>query len=125
MKNYSKTELGTMAAVAQHENGKVFLHDTLALTGCEVSINSVPAGFKVPFNHQHIQNEEVYIILSGKGVMTIDGDTVPLTAGTAIRIAPTAARTIENTTSTDMTFICIQARANSLAQFGLADARIC
>ncbi len=125
MKNYSKTELGTMDTIAKSENGKVFLHDALNLTSCEISINSVPAGFKVPFNHKHIQNEEIYIVLSGTGRMTIDGVDEAMRPGTALRIAPQAARTIENTGADNMQFICIQARDGGLNQFGLADAEIC
>ena len=125
MKNYSKTELGTMDAVANMENGKAFLHDTLGLTSCEISVNSMPAGVKVPFNHNHIQNEEVYIILSGTGVMTIDSEDIALTAGTTVRIAPSAVRTMANTGNAPLTYICVQARENSLNQFGLGDGQIC
>lgn len=125
MKNFTRAEIGTMDAIAKMENGKTFLHDALGLTACEISINNVPAGFKVPFNHKHIQNEEVYIILAGNGIMTIDGESVPLNAGTAVRIAPTAVRTIENNGTTPMQFICIQARENSLNQFGFGDGQVC
>ena len=43
------------------------LHDLLNLTGAEVSCNTLPAGASVPFVHHHTQNEEVYLILEGKG----------------------------------------------------------
>ena len=63
MKNYQKK------SVAQ--DARVELHDSLALTGAEVSINHLPAGAGVPFVHSHKQNEEIYGILSGKGFITI------------------------------------------------------
>ena len=125
MSKYTKSDFGSMSEIAKRENGKAFLHDALNLTSCEVSINVVPTGFKVPFNHLHHQNEEVYIILSGAGIITVDGEQIPVVAGSAVRVATGAVRTIENTGSGEMQFICIQARENSLTQFGFADAAMC
>lgn len=45
MTNYKTTELGKIDEIINLENGKVFLHDTLELTSCEISINTVPKGF--------------------------------------------------------------------------------
>ena len=59
MTNYAKTNIGN--------EGRVELHETLSLTGAEISINNLPAGANVPFVHSHKTNEEVYGILSGKG----------------------------------------------------------
>ena len=71
MSNYQSAELGKMAEIAKLEMGKVFLKETLGLTSCEISVNVVPKGFKMPFNHKHKQNEEVFIILKGEGVLKI------------------------------------------------------
>ena len=125
MKNYKNAELGKLAEIIRLENGKVFLHDKLELSGCEISINTVPRGFKVPFNHRHKQNEEVYIILKGEGILTVDGEAVTLKEGSVVKVLPDAARTIENTADGEFEFICIQAKQNSLEQFGLADAELC
>ena len=84
MANYAKTNIGN--------EGRVELHDTLSLTGAEISINDLPAGANVPFVHSHKNNEEVYGILSGKGKVIIDGEEIALTAGDWIRIAPVAKR---------------------------------
>ena len=51
MKNYVKANIGN--------EGRVELHETLGLTGAEVSINQLPAGTGVPFVHSHKQNEEI------------------------------------------------------------------
>ena len=125
MTNYKTTELGKIGDLINLENGKTFLHDALELTSCEISINTVPKGFKVPFNHKHKQNEEVYIVLKGEGAMTIDGEAVKVKEGSVVKVAPEAARTIENTGDGEFEFICIQAKTNSLEQFGLADAELC
>lgn len=84
MKNYVKTNIGN--------EGRVELHETLGLTGAEVSINQLPAGTGVPFVHSHKQNEEIYGILSGKGSVVLDGETVPLTAGDWLKVSPAAKR---------------------------------
>ena len=46
---------------------RVELHEALGLTGAEVSINTVPPNGGVPFVHVHTNNEELYIVLEGKG----------------------------------------------------------
>ena len=106
MKNYVKTNIGN--------EGRVELHETLGLTGAEVSINQLPAGTGVPFVHSHKQNEEIYGILSGKGSVVLDGETVPLT--------PAAKRQFSAAADTGMAFVCIQVKEHSLAGFTAADA---
>lgn len=125
MTNYTTTELGKLDELIKLENGKTFLHDTLKLTSCEISVNTVAKGFKVPFNHKHKQNEEVYIVLKGNGIITVDRTPIEIKEGSAVKILPDAARTIENTGENEFQFICIQAKENSLEQFGLGDAELC
>ena len=125
MTNYKTTELGKIDELINLENGKAFLHDALELTGCEISINTVAQGFKVPFNHKHKQNEEVYIVLKGEGILTIDGNAVNVEEGSVVKVMPAASRTLENTGKGVFQFICVQAKANSLEQFGLGDAKLC
>lgn len=115
MSNYSKTHVA--AGVPRTE-----LHDTLALTGAEVSINNLPAGTVIPFYHCHKENEEIYFIASGKGFMEIDGDKVELEAGDWLRVAPEAKRKLH--AETDMVEICIQVKTGSLTQWTAADAEL-
>lgn len=125
MTNYKTAELGKIHDLINQENGKVFLHDVLDLTGCEISVNAAGKGFKVPFNHKHKQNEEVYIILKGEGIITVDGTAINVKEGSVVKILPQASRTIENTADGEFQFICVQAKTNSLEQFGLGDAELC
>ena len=46
MTNYKKAELGKLDDLIKLENGKAFLHDTLELTSCEISLNTVPKALK-------------------------------------------------------------------------------
>lgn len=125
MAKYSSTNFGTMADVAKTEYGKVFLHDALGLTSAEISVSVMPAGAKSPFNHIHKQNEEIYIFLTGNGTFTVDDAKIEIKPGTAIRVATGAKRAMENTGTTEMQYICVQAKENSLTQFAFADAEIC
>ena len=125
MTNYKTTQLGKIDELVNLENGKAFLHDALELTGCEISVNAVPKGFKVPFNHRHKQNEEVYIVLKGEGIITVDGEAVNVKEGSAVKIMPEASRTIENTSDGIFEFICVQAKSGSLEQFGFGDGELC
>lgn len=114
MKNYTKTNIGNEA--------RVELHDKLALTGAEVSINQLPAGAGVPFVHAHQNNEEIYGIVAGAGKAVIDGEEVALTAGDWLKVAPAAKRQFSAAADTGITYICIQVKENSLGGFTAEDA---
>ncbi len=114
MANYNKVSVAADA--------RIELHDKLSLTGAEISINNLPAGASVPFVHAHKNNEEIYGILSGKGKVVIDGETVELAAGDWVRISPAAKRQFFAAEDTAIGFICIQVKENSLESYTKDDA---
>ena len=116
MANYSKASVGAQA--------RTELHDALALTGAEISVNNLPAGAGVPFVHYHHKNEEIYAILSGKGQAVLDGETVALNAGDWLRVAPETRRQFSAAADSPISYICIQVRAGSLEEYTAADATI-
>ena len=97
------------------------LHDTLGLTGAEISINHMPAGASVPFVHYHKKNEEIYIILSGKGKAVVDGDTIELAAGDIVRISPEGRRQFFAAEDAGISYACIQVKAGSLEEYTGSD----
>ena len=113
MANYTKTNVGSTP--------RTELHDTLGLTGAEVSINQFPAGAGVPFVHAHQQNEEIYGILAGKGKAVIDGEEIALTAGDWLKVAPAAKRQFSAAADSSITYVCIQVKENSLGGFTAND----
>lgn len=117
MANYAKTNIGN--------EGRVELHDTLSLTGAEISINKLPAGASVPFIHSHKNNEEIYGIIAGKGKVIIDNEEITLISGDWLRISPTAKRQFFASEDSEITYVCIQAKENSLEGFTADDAVIC
>lgn len=116
MKNYTKTSI--------EKTGRTELHDALSLTGAEVSINNFSSGTGVPFVHSHKENEEIYIILSGKGTALIDGEMVEIKEGDALRLSPKAERQFRAAPHSPLSYICIQIKENSLTSFTQSDAVI-
>ncbi len=114
MKNYTKTTI--------ENESRTELHEKLALTGAEISINTLPAGANVPFVHSHKENEEIYGILSGKGKVIIDGEETELAAGDWLKIMPAAKRQFFAASDSGITFVCIQVKENSLGGFTADDA---
>ena len=115
-KNFKASSIGEISKV-----GRVTLHEELGLTGSEVSINNLPAGVSVPFVHAHKQNEELYIILKGKGQFYIDGEEFAVVEGDVLRLDPAAARCVKADADSSLSYICIQTQAGSLKGFTETD----
>ena len=118
-KNYQATSVGDIQT-----KGRVTLHNELALTGSEVSINELPPGVSVPFVHSHKRNEEVYIVVKGKGRFYVDGDEFEVAEGSVIRVDPAGQRCITADSQTPIRYVCIQTEAKSLVQFTETDGVI-
>jgi len=54
-----------------------------------------------------LRTAEVYYILEGHGRMHIDTEVADATAGSAIYIPPHATQYIENTSDSDLVFLCL------------------
>lgn len=123
-KNYTAEHIGTLETLLNRDfmgfHGKYFIGRELGLTGCEVSLNRLPAGKGMPFVHNHKKNEELYIVLRGSGTFFIDGEEFPIREGSLIRVAPEGERAWQ-AGAEDLYFICVQAEAGSLSQATLED----
>ncbi len=64
---------------------------------------SLPKGCSTQ-NHFHKMSEEIYFLLEGEGIITLDGESRPVIHGDAILIPPGAWHTI--TAKTDLRFLC-------------------
>lgn len=120
-KNYSVMEIGTLKEdLAKKE--RVMVGETLGLTGAELSLNYAAAGKFAPFVHSHKLNEEIYVILSGKGLFMVDGEEFAVQEGSIIRVAPKGERAIK--ADQDMAYLCIQVQEGSLTQATMDDGVI-
>ncbi len=117
--NHSAEHIGSFETLLERDflgfHGKYFVGENLGLTGCEVSLNRLPAGKGMPFVHSHKKNEELYIVLRGSGIFYVDGEEFPIGEGSLIRVAPEGERAWK-AGDEDLYFICIQAEAGSLSQ---------
>ncbi|MGC4001588.1 MAG: cupin domain-containing protein [Anaeromyxobacter sp.] len=127
--NFSSADYGPSAGWSEYLRqtrigpfaGKVFLGQTLGMTGTEVSFGLLQPGQVYPFFHAHKQNEELYVFLSGQGELLVDGERIPVSAGSAVRIAPPALRSWRATGPEPLAYLCIQAKAGSLDQATATD----
>ena len=113
MKNYKK---------GHADGARTEFHQILELTGAEVSINTLPAGGSVPFIHSHQENEEIYIIMDGKGTLKIDEESVEVRKGDVIKISPKGKRQFFASSDEEITYACIQVKENSLTHYTENDA---
>ncbi|MCX4334824.1 MAG: cupin domain-containing protein [Bacteroidales bacterium] len=107
-----------------HFEGKEFLKDATEATSCEISLGTLPQGAAVPFFHNHKENEENYIIISGSGKFQIDTEVFDISAGSVIRVATGCDRNLKCTSQEPMTYLCIQAKENSLGNYTMTDGTI-
>ncbi len=74
------------------------LRYSLAYAVLPVGLTSLP---------HRLKTSEVYYILSGKGMMSIDDDEKEVLPGQAVYIPPNATQFISNTGNQDLEFLCI------------------
>ena len=103
-------------AVPRPVTGKLFLRDLLGSSGMEMSLNVLPPGKAIPFLHRHQHNEEVYVVVGGRGQFLVDGECIDVQEGSLVRISPAGERAWRNNSDAPMYFICIQYRADSAVE---------
>lgn len=69
---------------------------TADITQCSLAEETLPPGRSVA-PHRHRQIEEIYYIVSGRGLMTVGGDTRQVEAGDAVYVPCGHLHTLENT----------------------------
>ena len=121
-KQMEENNMSNFKKVNVTENPRTELHDVLGLTGAEISINHLPAGASVPFVHSHKKNEEIYIILSGKGKASIDGEDVEIAKGDVVKISPEGKRQFFAADDSELSYACIQVKAGSIKGYTADDA---
>ena len=68
--------------------GKLFLRNLLGSAGLEMSLNVVPPGKAIPFLHKHQENDEVYVVVGGRGQFLVDGECIDVAEGSVLRLSP-------------------------------------
>jgi mannose-6-phosphate isomerase-like protein (cupin superfamily) len=82
-----------------HEAGDIKIDYSIAHAFLEPGQRSLP--------HKLKTLSEVYYILEGEGVMTIDLESAAVKAGQVIYIPPASTQSLENTGPGDLKFLCL------------------
>ena len=84
-----------------------WLKEPLELNGVGVTTFNLPAGKGYTFMHCHEEQEEIYIILSGKGIIQLEDEAVDLAAGDFVRVSPPVRRAIKADNEASMAGIIV------------------
>jgi mannose-6-phosphate isomerase-like protein (cupin superfamily) len=60
----------------------------LGLEQSGLSYQRIPAGYRFPFGHTHLKQEEVYVVVRGSGRMKLDDEIVEIGEWDAVRVPP-------------------------------------
>lgn len=90
--SYTRVNYESVDAVGE---GMHFLRDALDLDTLGITVVDVDAGWEgKPHDHAAEGHEEVYLLLDGAGTIEVDGESVDLTSGDAVRVDPQATRQV-------------------------------
>ncbi|HEY9777563.1 MAG TPA: cupin domain-containing protein [Planktothrix sp.] len=123
-KNFNKIDIGPFGDFSkENENSatKKFYKEVLELTGMEFSITAIPSGGAAPFFHSHKQNEELYVVLEGRGQIQLDGELIDIKEGSMINVLPSVSRALRAAKDSQLVYLCVQAKSNSLEQYTKGD----
>jgi uncharacterized protein YjlB len=67
----------------------------LDLKAVGLGLINLPPNEGYTFTHSHSDQEEVYIVISGAGLMQINGELVELKQGDIVRVSPSAKRALK------------------------------
>ena len=85
----------TYADVEPRAPGMYFLREALDCAGLGVTVVEADADWD-GMEHDHAEDgqEEVYLLLEGEATMDVEGESVALAAGDAVRVDPESSRTL-------------------------------
>ena len=61
---------------------------SLGLEHSGLSYQRVPPGYRFPYGHTHLAQEEVYVVVRGGGRMKLDDEIIDLKEWDAVRVPP-------------------------------------
>ena len=72
-----------------------FARQALGLEGSGLSYQRLAPNARMPFGHHHREQEEVYVVLSGSGRVSLDDALVEVRQWDALRVSPETMRCFE------------------------------
>jgi len=108
-----------------------FLRDDISLTSLGMGFVRLPIGKGYTFLHKHEAQEEIYIVLNGKGLIYLDGELVDLIPGDVVRVNPEVYRALKADDESELICLIVGAlpikgfpinpKNNSLIDDGIPD----
>ena len=92
-----------------------FLRDDISLTSLGMGFVRLPIGKGYTFLHKHESQEEIYIVISGKGLIYLDGELVDLIPGDVVRVNPEVNRALKADDESEL--ICLIVGALPVKRF--------
>ena len=86
-----------------------FLRKDLDLKSAGINLVRLHAGKGYSFLHRHKRQEEIYIVLSGNGMIHIDGENLNLVPGDIVRVDPSAERALKAGDENDLVCLVVGA----------------
>ena len=88
-------DTATYTEVDPKAPGMYFLRDALDCTELGVTVVEGDADWDgMEHDHADAGHEEVYLLVEGDATLEVDGETVSLTAGDAVRVDPDSTRSL-------------------------------
>jgi quercetin dioxygenase-like cupin family protein len=72
-----------------------FVGDGLEATQSALSLLRLKPNQRMPFGHNHKQQEEVYVVVGGSGRIKLDDEVIEVARWDAVRMAPEVMRALE------------------------------
>jgi quinol monooxygenase YgiN/mannose-6-phosphate isomerase-like protein (cupin superfamily) len=72
-----------------------FARADLAALGTGISLQRLRPGARQTFGHHHIRDEELYVVLSGSGLVAVDDEIREVSTLDVVRVAPASVRAFE------------------------------
>jgi mannose-6-phosphate isomerase-like protein (cupin superfamily) len=72
-----------------------FVREDLDATQFGLSLQRLKPNRRMPFGHNHQQQEEVYVVIGGSGRLKLDDEVIEVARWDAVRIAPEVMRALE------------------------------
>lgn len=73
-----------------------------------IDLTFIPSGGSVGIHRHALDNEEIYVIISGEGAMTVEDDTFPVVAGDVIVNDPGGTHGLRNTGPGELRMVVVQ-----------------
>ncbi len=84
------------------------VRDTMGTGINFVDLTIVPAGSDIGVHTHQADNEEIYIVISGHGVMAVDGEEFPVGPGHVIINRPGGTHALRNTGDTELRMVVVE-----------------